>query len=66
MGKALKKSGVFLQLVDMLDPEKWPRVTGKKPHLLCHLYIKMISLPRQAQDKHGENSKKRCFFLQQC
>ena len=61
IGKALKKSGVFWQLVDMLDPEKWPRVTGKKSHLCAILYSKMIGLPRQAQDRHGENSKRDAF-----
>jgi hypothetical protein len=30
---------------------------------LSHLYIKTIILPRQARDKHRENSKKRPFFL---
>jgi hypothetical protein len=35
---------------------------SKKTHLLRHLYIKMIILPRQARDKHRENSKKRCVL----
>ena len=30
----------------------------KKRHCLRHLYIKCIILPRQARDKHRENSKK--------
>jgi hypothetical protein len=30
---------------------------------LRHLYIKVIFLPRQARDKHRENSQK-CRFLQ--
>jgi hypothetical protein len=36
---------------------------GKKTILLSHLYIKMIILPRQARDKHRENSKKDCFLI---
>ena len=36
-----------------------PRV--RKRHFLRHLYIKCIILPRQARDKHRENSKK-CRF----
>jgi brefeldin A-inhibited guanine nucleotide-exchange protein len=30
--------------------------------LRCHLYIKMTILPRQARDKHKENSKKDAFL----
>ena len=30
----------------------------KKPHFLRHIYIKCVILPRQARDKHRENSKK--------
>jgi hypothetical protein len=33
-----------------------------KTAFLSHLYIKPIILPRQARDKHRENSKKRCRF----
>ena len=32
-------------------------------HFLRHLYIKCIFLPRQARDKHGENSKQSGVFL---
>jgi hypothetical protein len=33
---------------------------GQKRHFLrCHLYIKMIILPRQARDKHSESAQKR-------
>jgi hypothetical protein len=35
---------------------------ARKRHFLSHLYIKCIILPRQARDKHRENSKK-CRFL---
>jgi hypothetical protein len=31
---------------------------GQKRHFSRHLYIKRIILPRQARDKHRENSKK--------
>ena len=36
----------------------------RKRHFLRHLYIKCIILPRQAQDKHRENSKKNGVFSQ--
>jgi hypothetical protein len=36
----------------------------RKRHFLRHLYIKCITLPRQAQDKHRENSKKNGVFSQ--
>jgi hypothetical protein len=32
------------------------------PLPVCHLYIKMMILPRQARDKHRENSKKEWRF----
>jgi hypothetical protein len=35
----------------------------RKRHFLRHLYIKCIILPRQARDKHRENSKKVPFSL---
>ena len=35
----------------------------RKRHFLRHLYIKCIISPRQAQDKHRENSKKNGVFL---
>ena len=38
-------------------------IFGKKTHLLRHFTLKRIILPRQARDKHRENSKKRCVFL---
>jgi|EP01046_Picozoa_sp_COSAG06_P031049 hypothetical protein len=37
-------------------------VTGQKTGFLSHLYIKMTNLPRQARDKHRENSKKVRFL----
>jgi hypothetical protein len=36
-------------------PNRYP---ARKRHFLSHLYIKCIILPRQARDKHRENSKK--------
>jgi hypothetical protein len=38
---------------------------GEKTVYLSHLYIKTIILPRQARDKHRENSKKRAFSHQE-
>jgi hypothetical protein len=36
---------------------------GKKPAFLGHFYIQTITLPRQARDKHRENSnRQRCFL----
>ena len=37
------------------------RDRGDKTVFLSHLYIKMMILPRQARDKHRENSKKDRF-----
>jgi hypothetical protein len=34
-----------------------------KRHFLRHLYIKTNILPRQARDKHRENSKKRPCYI---
>ena len=36
--------------------------SGKKTGFLSHLYVKVIFLPRQARDKHRENSKKARFL----
>ena len=36
----------------------------RKRHFLSHLYIKCIILPRQARDKHRENSKKGRFLAE--
>ena len=38
--------------------------TGKKTGVLSHLDIKCIMLPRQARDKHRENSKKARFVAE--
>jgi hypothetical protein len=37
---------------------------GKKTHLLRHFILNMIILPRQARDKHRENSEQGCVVLQ--
>ena len=37
--------------------------TGEKTVFLSHLCIKMLILPRQARDKHGESTKKRTVFF---
>ena len=37
-------------------------VLVRKPHLLRHLILKMIILPRQARDKDRENSQRDAFF----
>jgi hypothetical protein len=39
-----------------------PQVLLRKTAFLSHLYIKTIILPRQARDKHRENSKKDAVF----
>jgi hypothetical protein len=39
-----------------------PRMPGAKNGILSHLYVKTNILPRQARDKHRENSKKMPFF----
>jgi hypothetical protein len=36
--------------------------TGKKTVLFSHLYIKMLTLPRQARDKHGKPQLQDRFF----
>jgi hypothetical protein len=38
--------------------------SGKKTVFLSHLYIEMLCLPRQARDKHRENSKQTVFLQQ--
>jgi hypothetical protein len=48
---------VLKQTILLTTP--WLKV--KKRVFLSHLYIKCIFLPRQARDKHRENSKKARF-----
>jgi hypothetical protein len=55
---------LFCYLEDKdLFHESYRRMLSKvrKRHFLRHLYIKCIILPRQARDKHRENSKKARF-----
>jgi hypothetical protein len=44
------------------------QASGEKTHLLCHLILQMIILPRQARDKHpqGKHSKKRANAFRFC
>jgi hypothetical protein len=54
---------MFLQ-VDIIGMDAYFVLNGKvKTVFLNHLCIKTNILPRQARDKHGENSKKGPFFL---
>jgi hypothetical protein len=39
-----------------------PLPVRKRPFLRCHFILKTIILPRQARDKHRENSKKDAFL----
>jgi hypothetical protein len=39
-----------------------PLIAPAKNGILRHLYLKTIILPRQAQDKHRENSKQDAVF----
>ena len=56
--------------VRQLSEQKFPAAVwlvdaGKKTHLLRHFILKIIILPRQARDKHGESTQKeRRVFLQ--
>jgi hypothetical protein len=60
-------------LFDLLDKNKDGRLSRdefnrfqrcEKRRFYGHLYVKAIFLPRQARDKHGENSKKEWCFSQ--
>ena len=42
----------------MVEMMRSVQVSKLDAHFLRHLYIKTIILPRQARDKHRENSKK--------
>ena len=53
--------GVWPQLL-MLSNGVLTLTTGKETPLLRHFYTKCIILPRQARDKHRENSKKEWRF----
>jgi hypothetical protein len=63
----LKKEGVLCCVSqrsrqNSRTPPVGSKRSGKKTGFLSHLYIKVIFLPRQARDKHRENSKKARFF----
>ena len=38
---------------------------SKEKAFFSNIYIKLMILPRQARDKHRENSKEKAFFLLQ-
>jgi len=44
------------------DAETLSAMRCGKRHFLRHLYIECVILPRQARDKHRENSNKKCRF----
>jgi hypothetical protein len=56
-------SGVSLQ--SLMAHEHAILAKVRKRLFFSHFYIKMIILPRQARDKHGENSKQTTVFLAQ-
>jgi hypothetical protein len=58
LGMALEAVG--FAVAPLLCKVRWNKV--RKRHFLSHLYINAMILPRQAQDKHRENSIK-CRFL---
>eukprot|EP01046_Picozoa_sp_COSAG06_P071448 COSAG06_NODE_20444_length_795_cov_4.131991_1_plen_160_part_10 len=49
---------VFANSTTALAPDEAYVIKVRKRHFLSHLYIIAIILPRQARDKHRENSKK--------
>ena len=66
IGKALKMGGLVF-LGHLGDQDVWNYQLIRKPevrkrHFLRHLYLKCIILPRQARDKHRENSKRGRFL----
>jgi hypothetical protein len=61
----LVKSCIYIEMTlkdrfFTFDPVVHPGL--RKTAFLSHLYIKTIILPRQARDKHRENSKKDAVF----
>jgi hypothetical protein len=58
-----QKRLVFSQRIKRLE-KIFDTVPGDKTVFFRHLYIKMMILPRQARDKHRENSKKEAVLLQ--
>ena len=55
---------VFANSTTALAPDEAYVIKVRKRHFLSHLYINAIILPRQARDKHRENSKKSGVFSQ--
>ena len=58
-------AGAMARFVPTAPPELLEMLDGvevRKRSFLSHLYIKTIILPRQARDKHRENSKKDAVF----
>ena len=62
VGKGVKGVGEGVKKVGKGVAKEAKR--GKKTRLLRHFYIKTIILPRQARDRHKENSKKNSISLQ--
>jgi len=59
---AFRRAGRHLPFVDL---HQLPGRAGKKTEGLRPTFsINVVILPRQARDKHGENSTKRLVFLQ--
>ena len=59
--KTFPQGSIAAKLVRFME-EQDGLITGEKTGFLSHLDIKVIFLPRQARDKHGENSKKARFL----
>jgi len=60
-GWSLQALVLSLSMITIRTP---PVLAGlvRKMVFFSHIYIKMLILPRQARDKHRENSKKDCRF----
>jgi hypothetical protein len=59
--KTFPQGSIAAKLVRFME-EQDGLITGEKTGFLSHLDIKVIFLPRQARDQHGENSKKARFL----
>ena len=58
------KTGAHAPLIARVSNDATDMINSclRKTAFLSHLYIKTIILPRQARDKHRENSKKDAVF----
>ena len=56
--------GNFYTVVYHPDPIVWWQIRCGKRLFMRRFYTKCINLPRQAQDRHGENSKQERRFSQ--